>query len=685
MAEYIIKQDSLNTGRKKINEVLTISNDNSSKAKSDSAEALLKAIESMNLSDRTRKELAQAILEGDSSPLGGQLSVGADGTVYGDPQERLIAENERLKSQLAHIAINVKSFGAKGDGLADDRMAVQNAVDYAEANDLSKVTLPKGKLYFSGSVVIPSDISIEGAGLDITIINMKDSANPAFVIKQPTIKTLAQSNDIKAGDTFHLIDNDLIAGDHLVFSSNNRFTEEWDLGTAIRSYYNKGEIFKVKSADSTSVTFSEPSSMSLPASTVKHVETFTPTKNISFSNFSVVRNRKTTGESKAISIKYAEKVTLSNIGTENTNHAGILVDRSRDVTINNFHGKGGTADLGLNYGIAIVDGSKNVNINGVYASGFRHAITGGGTGYAIPMNVFADSITVSDSQLHSLDTHGNTKNFMFTNCVVDNGFSVSGIGHIVDNLKSQLGLLQLYEGGTDITCKNIIFFKGKGFYADRVVHRALFENITLNLNSIYTNSATKGGSTFVIFKNVKVINKDFDNAVDIPTADATLPSDGASHYGFYLRDNFTLLNCYTEGFVTALYVNGKDCYVDDVTAVNCGWTSSLSSYPCVLQVSKNADKSYINNFKTGYNKTGVSNNATRTIRLDNLGTGTGKQVTISNVKHTKEHTMTPYYGIFADAVFTELFLQNVRLAFGSGGNSVSATGKFIYNTVVDDN
>ncbi|MCJ7840501.1 polysaccharide deacetylase family protein [Lederbergia sp. NSJ-179] len=100
MAEYISEQDSLNTGRKKINEVLTVSNNNANKAKSDSAEALLKSIASMELSDRTRKELAQAILNGDSSPLGGQLSVGSDGTVYNDPQERLVKEYYKTTSQL---------------------------------------------------------------------------------------------------------------------------------------------------------------------------------------------------------------------------------------------------------------------------------------------------------------------------------------------------------------------------------------------------------------------------------------------------------------------------------------------------------------------------------------------------------------------------------------------------------
>jgi len=99
VAELINKKDSLNDGRKKLNEAIKDSN----KALTDSQQALLKAVESMDLSERTQKELTEAILEGDSSPLGGQLSVGADGKVYDGPQERLIAENQKLTSQLADI------------------------------------------------------------------------------------------------------------------------------------------------------------------------------------------------------------------------------------------------------------------------------------------------------------------------------------------------------------------------------------------------------------------------------------------------------------------------------------------------------------------------------------------------------------------------------------------------------
>lgn len=66
------------------------------KALLDSGQALLN-------SQQTQTELDQAILAGDSSPLGGQLSVGAGGKVYSSAQERLLKENELVTQQLADM------------------------------------------------------------------------------------------------------------------------------------------------------------------------------------------------------------------------------------------------------------------------------------------------------------------------------------------------------------------------------------------------------------------------------------------------------------------------------------------------------------------------------------------------------------------------------------------------------
>jgi len=88
-------------------------------------ESLKKASEAIDLSERTQKELTEAILRGDSSPLAGQLSVGSDGKTYDGPQERLIAENEKITTQLSdpvlHRKIHVsETEPTEGDGSPGD-------------------------------------------------------------------------------------------------------------------------------------------------------------------------------------------------------------------------------------------------------------------------------------------------------------------------------------------------------------------------------------------------------------------------------------------------------------------------------------------------------------------------------------------------------------------------------------
>lgn len=77
---------------------------NAKEAREKAHDAVMKSDEALALSERTQKELSQAILEGDSSPLGGQLSVGADGTIYSNPQDRLVKEFNSVNQQLAQKA-----------------------------------------------------------------------------------------------------------------------------------------------------------------------------------------------------------------------------------------------------------------------------------------------------------------------------------------------------------------------------------------------------------------------------------------------------------------------------------------------------------------------------------------------------------------------------------------------------
>ncbi|MCM8900626.1 glycoside hydrolase family 55 protein [Caldicoprobacter algeriensis] len=71
---------------------------------------------------------------------------------------------DTLRKKLDSYAINVKDFGAKGDGVADDTAAIQAAVDAAAAAGGLEVLLPYGQYKITSSIVLKKGVTIRGVG-----------------------------------------------------------------------------------------------------------------------------------------------------------------------------------------------------------------------------------------------------------------------------------------------------------------------------------------------------------------------------------------------------------------------------------------------------------------------------------------------------------------------------------------
>lgn len=575
---------------------------------------------------------------------------------------------------------NVKEYGVLGDGVTDDTIAIQALVDSVNLAGGGIINFPKSTYFITAPIILKSNVTITGDGIDLTIFDLKSGIFNAFTTPTPTLIPMTQTADIITGGVSNAISNSLQPGDMICYSSTDMFTAPWT-ASVIRTYYTKGELFEVKSATSSVLTFTELAYLTMPVSTSKPVEAFTPTKNIYISDLSIVRDGDTTSPSIGIDLHHCNGVVIERVKTLKNNYAGIMVNRSFNVTIRTAYLVGGTADIGLDYGVVVVDGSKRVYMSDIHTSSCRHGIAGGGSGYACPMYVYANGIFVENSFATSLDAHACCAFFTYENAFVDNGCGLSGIGHVLKNIKSSAGTPFAYDGGIDLVLDNVNFSNCRGWYTNKPIAGMTVRDCKLVISDpSFKVTLSLNGCTNVKFYNTSIIRKGYDNNTTVAQNEAMFETV----YAFIMNDNCAMVDCYIEGFPSSIYVNGSNCVLKNLTLRNCGWSSVLTATPCNIAINKNAsfstlDGIVIENINKGFAY------ASRTIRFDNIGTGSGGYISLTSVRHGRYNEIIPYYGLYVDVNFKNMFLLNNQIVAGSGGSTINGTGKYINNNFIANN
>lgn len=138
-----------------------------------------------------------------------------------------LSDNTLIAEIVPEYSMNVKQFGAKGDGTTDETTLLNAIFTYGSNTGLKHIVFPAGTYCVSDTVNIYSDLNIEGMGKGVSIIKMaaSDVTDTNHYTLNFNNKTNLSIQDItlqgsKALDDYTLTENKLYFGLYLVDSSN---------------------------------------------------------------------------------------------------------------------------------------------------------------------------------------------------------------------------------------------------------------------------------------------------------------------------------------------------------------------------------------------------------------------------------------------------------------------------------
>lgn len=256
-------------------------------------------------------------------------------------------------------------FGAIGDGITDDLIAIQDAI-----NSLSNgcVLDLRGKTFkVSGALTVPySNVtirngtidfsSVNGAGVDY-LISVYGSIGSASAF---TADTLLNSQIVTIANT-----SGFVAGD-LVFIASSAV---WDAQTATTF----GQYARIKSIESgTQIKLYSSVLMDFRLAEAATISKVTPIKNVIFDNINLLGAG--TGSQAGIYIMYGENVTVQNCNFENIDYVSCALWRCYKSEIVNCHQKHAT-NTGNAYAYAIWGGCYGCKVINSWGEDCRHTVT----------------------------------------------------------------------------------------------------------------------------------------------------------------------------------------------------------------------------------------------------------------------------------------------------------------------
>lgn len=330
--------------------------------------------------------------------------------------------------------VNVKSYGAVGDGVADDSAAIQAAIDEA-----GSVFFPRGTYKLGTTLELASNVHLlgePGATLDSSTTTKISSARIAIrAVGQLASGLTLSANATKGEFVTTLNDASTISAADWVMESS---TAEYPYDTG----HKKGEIKRVRSKASNTLTFEHALEDSYATADTAAVKKITFVENVSITGLRIVGSNTAADGARAISLQLVNGFTIRDCQIDQHDVFGIELNAAirGEVSGNRIRGVLYDGVTGTSfYGVSMSNAAQWIRVLGNHGERLRHlAVVSSNADYdgaprhiVVDGNVATDCMAGGAGRSWAYEHHGVGEDIVFSNNVADGcfgGFVIRGPG-----------------------------------------------------------------------------------------------------------------------------------------------------------------------------------------------------------------------------------------------------------------
>lgn len=392
--------------------------------------------------------------------------------------------------------IDVRWFGAVGDGVTDDRASILKAIA-ASANQRMHIRDGRYKIVEPLTILTPIDILMApGALIDYsgapagTSLGVRRAFEIIGQIAPPvsvTADVVQASVQIQVSSTATFA-----AKDAIILRSDEQF-----MPGVVGSPVMRGHITRIKSIDSaTLLTIDEPTPFSYASSANARIEKITPVSDVSISGGTILGG----GVGKVHNGIYAyasENLRVTGVNIKAMEDCGVQTRFSINALIDDCVIEDSTSNAGIGntgYGACFFDGTRDSTIRNNTFRRCRHAVAGGSQIISLYCTISGN--VANDSSNHAYDCHepcfwwsftGNRASGGSGGIVVRGQHTTVQANVITDMTSSAIRVRSFYDNsdglsGTQILDNEISYCAGGGIIIEgtSVNSRVGFSNVSGN-------------------------------------------------------------------------------------------------------------------------------------------------------------------------------------------------------------